>query len=448
VVSVLDRAGVRSINRQFANDPATEIVVYNTITGHNIPRVFNDFIQNGPINGTFAFGYPISDAYWVRANVSGVERDVLVQLFERRVVTYTPSNPASFRVEMGNVGQHYFQWRYAHLGQPWQANAEQYHNLPIAFASKRSSQYWETFLMNGDGNNVRQVTSGQAETVPYSWRRGYAESPSPRLMTDSRRVNGRRHLFSISLNDFNDIRSHTTEYANSRPLDLFNPAISHDGLYIASVIDDDRTSSLLIQPFDGEPPYPLQLTGLDVRCRYQSPTWLPDGSGLVFAVRCGSAVCAAYPAPVPFDYNGPPGGVNCNDRFAIVRATMYVTPSGNDGRSSYTSLVNVKAIVDTPDADNLFPRVSPDGSKVVFASNHGGQVDLYTVNIDGSGLQRLTNDVADDGAASWSPSSQELVFDSNREGDYEIYKLDLANPSGVVQLTNNGVDDRWPLWVQ
>jgi competence protein ComEC len=36
----------------------------------------------------------------------------MVQLFERRVLTYTPSNPAGFQVEMGNIGAHYFQFRY------------------------------------------------------------------------------------------------------------------------------------------------------------------------------------------------------------------------------------------------------------------------------------------------------------------------------------------------
>ena len=37
----------------------------------------------------------------------------LIQLFERRVLTYTPSNPDAFKVEMGNIGQHYYTWRYA-----------------------------------------------------------------------------------------------------------------------------------------------------------------------------------------------------------------------------------------------------------------------------------------------------------------------------------------------
>jgi hypothetical protein len=36
----------------------------------------------------------------------------LFQAFERRMLTYTPSNSPAFRVEMGNVGRHYYQWRY------------------------------------------------------------------------------------------------------------------------------------------------------------------------------------------------------------------------------------------------------------------------------------------------------------------------------------------------
>ena len=41
---------------------------------------------------------------------------VLVQAFERRVLTHAPDNPDGWRVEAGNVGQHYYQWRYSQLG--------------------------------------------------------------------------------------------------------------------------------------------------------------------------------------------------------------------------------------------------------------------------------------------------------------------------------------------
>ncbi len=36
-----------------------------------------------------------------------------MQLYERRVLTYTPTNPEPYKVEMGNVGRHYYSWRYS-----------------------------------------------------------------------------------------------------------------------------------------------------------------------------------------------------------------------------------------------------------------------------------------------------------------------------------------------
>jgi hypothetical protein len=92
-------------------------------TGHNIPQVFWDFLNaRGPVGSgqqndvlvdwVFAMGYPVSEPYWTKVKVGGVERDVLVQAFQRRVLTYTPTNPEGWKVEMGNVGRHYYTWRY------------------------------------------------------------------------------------------------------------------------------------------------------------------------------------------------------------------------------------------------------------------------------------------------------------------------------------------------
>ncbi|MEI6043602.1 MAG: hypothetical protein WCS37_04315 [Chloroflexota bacterium] len=98
---------------------------YENTLGHNIAQPFWSFFQqSGPIreNGStvngnvidwvFAMGYPISEAYWCKVTVGGQEKDVLVQAFERRIMTYTPSNGAGFQVEMGNVGKQYYLWRY------------------------------------------------------------------------------------------------------------------------------------------------------------------------------------------------------------------------------------------------------------------------------------------------------------------------------------------------
>ncbi len=93
--------------------------------GLGIPSAFWDFMnrrglvyRNGQFindlvsNWRFSVGLPITEAYWSKVRVGGVLKDVLFQAFERRVLTYTPENEEAFRVEMGNVGQHYVQWRY------------------------------------------------------------------------------------------------------------------------------------------------------------------------------------------------------------------------------------------------------------------------------------------------------------------------------------------------
>jgi WD40 repeat protein len=95
-------------------------------TNHTVADVFWNYLNssgtiwNGSTNVDgklfdptfFATGYPITEAYWAKVKVGGQVKDVLVQCFQRRCLTYTPSNPAGWQVEMGNVGRHYYLWRY------------------------------------------------------------------------------------------------------------------------------------------------------------------------------------------------------------------------------------------------------------------------------------------------------------------------------------------------
>ncbi len=96
-------------------------------TRHAVASVFWTFMNSsGPVsdgnggtviaplftNPFYATGLPVTEAYWTLVRVGGVQRQVLVQAFERRVLTYTPDNPEGFKVEAGNVGAHYYQWRY------------------------------------------------------------------------------------------------------------------------------------------------------------------------------------------------------------------------------------------------------------------------------------------------------------------------------------------------
>ena len=95
-------------------------------TNHRIASVFQDYLNSsGTIyqNGQdvtdqlytppfYETGYPMTEPYWASVKVAGTIQDVLIQCFQRRCLTYTPSNADGWKVEMGNVGLHYYRWRY------------------------------------------------------------------------------------------------------------------------------------------------------------------------------------------------------------------------------------------------------------------------------------------------------------------------------------------------
>jgi hypothetical protein len=113
----------------FVDDPATQVATVSN--GYPVPRAFVTFMnQRGLVaddamvfegqvyDPLYIFGLPMTQPFWVYTQVGGVERPVLIQVFERRILTYNPANPEGWQVEMANVGQQYHQWRYGATAQP------------------------------------------------------------------------------------------------------------------------------------------------------------------------------------------------------------------------------------------------------------------------------------------------------------------------------------------
>jgi Tol biopolymer transport system component len=90
---------------------------------------------------------------------------------------------------------------------------------------------------------------------------------------------------------------------------------------------------------------------------------------------------------------------------------------------------------------------TPRRNRIAFAQTDTlGRTDIYTMNPDGSGVVRLTdNDFAFDREPAWSPDGRKVVFTSNRDGNPEIYAMN-ADGSSVVRLTNNSARDEQPAW--
>ncbi|MEX1157837.1 MAG: hypothetical protein WEC79_02770, partial [Thermomicrobiales bacterium] len=116
--------------------PPVEILAgsFEPVTGHNIPDITVSWLRTDPfgIDPRDALGLPISEPYWVQSG-KGDAGVSLVQLFERRVVVYTPDLPQAKRFSLTSAGRHYYRWRYGNDPSPDGArSAEQREILPRA----------------------------------------------------------------------------------------------------------------------------------------------------------------------------------------------------------------------------------------------------------------------------------------------------------------------------
>ena len=122
----IDRNGnVTNAPAQVANLGVTA-QTYVPETNHRVASVFWSFMNSSGLvwennqlttdqlflSPYYATGFPVTEAYWANIKVANTYQWVLIQAFERRVLTYTPGNAPGWQVEAGNVGQHYHAWRY------------------------------------------------------------------------------------------------------------------------------------------------------------------------------------------------------------------------------------------------------------------------------------------------------------------------------------------------
>ncbi len=77
------------------------------------------------------------------------------------------------------------------------------------------------------------------------------------------------------------------------------------------------------------------------------------------------------------------------------------------------------------------------GQRIAFMSSRDGNWEVYAVNLDGSGLKRLTNDGARDGLPTWSPDGKSIAFVSDRSGSWAIWVMN-ADGSNQRKLFDLG----------
>jgi hypothetical protein len=96
----------------------------------------------------------------------------------------------------------------------------------------------------------------------------------------------------------------------------------------------------------------------------------------------------------------------------------------------------------TSGGTDSFPAWSPDGQMVAFSRDGGGNVDIYTVKIDGTDLKRLTETPGHDTLPLYLPNG-DLVFRSARNGRWGIWKMKGDGSSPVEIIPNAPVGPEW-----
>jgi Tol biopolymer transport system component len=168
-----------------------------------------------------------------------------------------------------------------------------------------------------------------------------------------------------------------------------------------------------------------------------------DGSGLV-AVIDGMAADTDFVAWAP------------DSQWLII---MSQRDTNDDGQIDYMDDDAIYSVgsdgsgltqLSKPGGDAYVTSVSPDGTRLAFWASHyrdsngDSQIDyedtmeLYVMDLDGSGLIALTEDNLDDWDPEWSPDGRKIAF-RKEDGGEDIYNLYTVTPDGLgtVRLTDD-----------
>ena len=146
--------------------------------------------------------------------------------------------------------------------------------------------------------------------------------------------------------------------------------------------------------------------------------------------------------------------------YAQDYGVRYISYASNKGGNFDIYLMdtiseNHRLLTNHPSHDRD-PTWSPDGRFLAYASNRDGISKIYVMDVRTGEHRRLTHRHAKEWAPAWSPDSQWIAFDSDAPEDIllmewgkvniasHIYKVDI-NGENLVQLTDEGKNLK-PAW--
>jgi Tol biopolymer transport system component len=174
-----------------------------------------------------------------------------------------------------------------------------------------------------------------------------------------------------------------------------------------------------------------------------SPVWTADGDGILFVSNIRGGRDLYYQRVRGNRADGPAQrlttglrihgiAVGGEDRIAYstwnTSVGVWALPFPRSGTASITSGRPITSANERIED----VQVSADGQWLAFDSDRSGNMDIYKMRIDGTGLQQLTRNPADDFFPSWSPDGRELAFHTWRSGNRDLYLMSADGSSQRV----------------
>jgi TolB protein len=196
----------------------------------------------------------------------------------------------------------------------------------------------------------------------------------------------------------------------------------------------------------------------------ENPSWSPDGATIAFDAALGKGVDiftvspGTDPAPLPLSvgaFNGDPAYSRDGTQISfdqdtgpagpLVHGIFIANADGSDAR-------RVTAGIRTTKAYDTESQWSPDGRRLAFTRvKNDKQAAVFVVNVDGTGLRRLTPWSLDAASPDWSPSGRKILFNTY----YDYHPGKFANvfsirPDGshrtLLTHARPGVQSFRPAW--
>ena len=198
----------------------------------------------------------------------------------------------------------------------------------------------------------------------------------------------------------------------------YQPAVSPDGQWLAyaSVLAANQRRSLRVIPIGGGPARELPVPGWVIL----SPAWSADGSWIYFATtptpnaartslwrvaaRSGADEPTAQRVTLGEATDTNPALSARGGRLAFARASNAPDLFELDVKSGAVRQLTATSCLED------YPQLSPDGRTLLFFSDRASQSGIYTLGIDGSGLQPVTPPGIPSTLPRWSPDGKRFAF--------------------------------------